>query len=65
MPFLLNLPTGQKFEEKDLDVTLADLRLVPATILIFQWDPTFEEEIKASGNVTYLKPEVVMLMQQL
>ncbi|KAH1007115.1 hypothetical protein HUJ04_004389 [Dendroctonus ponderosae] len=65
LPFLLNLPTGQKFAEKDLDVTLVDLRLVPATILIFQWDPKFEEEIKASGNVTYLKPEVVLLMQQL
>ncbi|CAG9766427.1 unnamed protein product [Ceutorhynchus assimilis] len=65
LPFILSSPTGLKLEEKDFDSTLADLRLVPATILIFQWDPAFDEEIKASGSNTFLKPEVMMLMQQL
>lgn len=62
---MLSTPTGQKFDDKDYDAALVDLRLVPATILIFQWDPEFAEEIKASGSSTYLKPEVMMLMQQL
>lgn len=65
LPFVLTDPTGHKFEEKDNETSLAELRLVPATILIFQWDPAFDEEIKASGSTTYLKPEVMMLMQQL
>ncbi|XP_066262322.1 UBX domain-containing protein 6 [Euwallacea similis] len=65
LPFILTTPTGQKFEEKDFESTLAELRLVPATILIFQWDPAFNEEIKASGNTTYLKPEIMILMQEL
>lgn len=65
LPFVLTAPTGLRFEDKDYDSTLADLRLVPATILIFQWDPAFDEEIKASGNITYLKPDILMLMQEL
>lgn len=65
LPFVLVTPTGQKFDEKDFEATLADLRLVPAAILIFEWDPVFEEEIKASGCNSYLKPEVMMLMQEL
>ncbi|XP_060536532.1 UBX domain-containing protein 6 isoform X4 [Cylas formicarius] len=63
LPFLLASPTGLKLEEKDYDSSLAELRLVPATILIFEWDPSVSEEVKASGNITYLKPEVMMLMQ--
>ncbi|KAL1513965.1 hypothetical protein ABEB36_003299 [Hypothenemus hampei] len=65
LPFTLVDPMGHKFEEKDFDATLADLRLVPATILLFQWDPSIDEEMNASGCNAYLKPEVMMLMQQL
>ncbi|XP_076267897.1 GDI interacting protein 3 [Rhynchophorus ferrugineus] len=65
LPFVLTGPTGLKFEDKDFESTLADLRLVPATILIFQWDAEFDEEIKATGNVSYIKPDVMMLMQEL
>lgn len=43
-----------------------DLRLVPATILSFQWDPEVAEDVAAgSQNTTFLKPEVMMLMQSL
>ncbi|KAJ8963064.1 hypothetical protein NQ318_018528 [Aromia moschata] len=65
LPFVLTSPTGHRFEENDKDSTLADLRLVPATILIFQWDPSVEEDLKLAGNVAYLKPEVMMLVQSL
>lgn len=65
LPFVLNTPTGHKFEENDKDSSLADLRLVPATILIFQWDNSVEEDLNAAGNITYLKPEVTLLVQSL
>ncbi|KRT85108.1 hypothetical protein AMK59_1532, partial [Oryctes borbonicus] len=38
-PFVLSSPTGHKFEETDNENTLMQLRLVPATIITFQWDP--------------------------
>lgn len=63
-PFVLSLPTGHKFEETDNENTLMHLRLVPATILTFQWDPSIAEEITAVTN-TYLKPDVMMLIQSL
>lgn len=65
IPFVLSMPTGQKFEEGEKDSTLADLRLVPATILLFHWDPSIEEDLKAAGSMTYLKPEVMMLVQSM
>lgn len=65
LPFILNSPTGLKYEESDKESSLMDLRLVPATILIFQWDPSVEEDLKAAGNITYLKPEVMLLVQSL
>lgn len=42
-----------------------DLRLVPATILTFQWDPMVAEDIAAGSHNTFLKPEIMMLMQSL
>lgn len=64
-PFVLFTPTGQQLEESDRESTLANLRLVPATILTFQWDPSIAEEMSAAGNTSYLKPEIVMLVQSL
>lgn len=65
LPFILNTPTGQKFEESDKESSLLDLRLVPATILIFEWDPSIEQDLKAAGNITYLKPEVMLLVESM
>lgn len=62
LPFHLMLPTGHKLEEVDGDKTLVDLRLVPATILLFEWDPDYADAINAATN-TILKPEVMMLLQ--
>lgn len=63
-PFTLSLPTGHKFEEGDHENSLMDLRLVPATIIAFQWDNSVAEEITAV-TTTYLKPDVMMLIQSL
>lgn len=65
LPFILMSPTGHKFEEEDKETTLMDLRLVPATILSFQWDPLVAEDVARSSHTTYLKPEIMMLMQPL
>ncbi|KAJ8937314.1 hypothetical protein NQ314_011953 [Rhamnusium bicolor] len=65
LPFILTTATGHRFEENDKDSTLVDLRLVPATILMFQWDPSVEEDLKLAGNVAYLKPEVMILVQSM
>lgn len=56
--FLLLGPTGHKFEEDDYNSTLFDLRLVPATILNFQWNC----ETSSGG---FLKPEVMILVQSM
>ncbi|KAI4468485.1 ubx-related [Holotrichia oblita] len=63
-PFIVSSPTGHKYEVADHENTLMHLRLVPATILTFQWDPSIAEEI-TSVTTTYLKPEVMMLIQSL
>ncbi|CAH0551654.1 unnamed protein product [Brassicogethes aeneus] len=65
LPFVLCTATGQKFGEDDADTNLATLRLVPATILLFSWDKSIEEDLKQSGHSGFLKPEVMMLMQSL
>ncbi|CAG9839959.1 unnamed protein product [Diabrotica balteata] len=66
LPFVLSLSTGHRLEESDKDSALLDLRLVPATILLFQWDPSIENDLKAAGgNTAYLKPEVMLLVQSL
>ncbi|XP_028133703.1 UBX domain-containing protein 6 [Diabrotica virgifera virgifera] len=66
LPFVLSLSTGHRLEESDKDNTLMDLRLVPATILLFQWDASIENDLKAAGgNTAYLKPEIMLLVQSL
>ncbi|XP_049817457.1 UBX domain-containing protein 6-like isoform X2 [Aethina tumida] len=62
-PFELSTATGQKFGNEEAESSLVDLRLVPATILIFKWDKSIEEDIALSGNNTFLKPEIMILMQ--
>ncbi|XP_077288827.1 GDI interacting protein 3 [Arctopsyche grandis] len=66
LPFVLISPGGNKLSlDDDSDRTLIDLRLVPATMLIFAWDPSVAEEIdKSEQRDVYLKPEVMILMPQ-
>lgn len=64
LPFTLAMPTGHKLEESDGEKTMVDLRLVPATILTFEWDPEFADAINAAST-TILKPDVMMLVQSL
>lgn len=59
--FTLISPTGHKFEKSDNESTLFQLKLVPATILTFHWNSNVPEEIANS----FLKPEVMMLVQSL
>lgn len=63
IPFVLNSPTGHKLEEADYENTLLALKLVPATILVFQWDSSYAEEMKRFN--TFLKPEMMILVQHL
>ncbi|GBP89827.1 UBX domain-containing protein 6 [Eumeta japonica] len=67
LPFVLNTPTGHKLIlEEDANKTLLDLRLVPATILIFSWHPSVVEVINNSPNRdVFLKPEVMIMVQEL
>ncbi|XP_026316157.1 UBX domain-containing protein 6 [Hyposmocoma kahamanoa] len=67
LPFILNTPTGHKLLlEEDANKTLIDLRLVPATVLTFAWHSSVIEEINNSPNKdVYLKPEVMLLVQEL
>ncbi|KAM3962225.1 LOW QUALITY PROTEIN: GDI interacting protein 3 [Aphomia sociella] len=66
LPFVLNTPTGHKLIlEDDANKTLVDLRLVPATVLTFAWDNSVAEEIQRSpSSNVYLKPEVMVLVQE-
>ncbi|XP_044746500.1 UBX domain-containing protein 6 [Coccinella septempunctata] len=65
LPFVLTAPTGHKFEPTDYDQTLVQLKLVPASILNFQFDGEIVENIASVENLTYLKPEVMMTVQSL
>lgn len=67
LPFVLNTPTGHKLiEEEDANKTLIDLRLVPATVLTFAWHNSIIEDINQSPNKdVYLKPEVMVLVQEI
>lgn len=64
LPFTLAMPTGHKLEESDGEKTMVDLRLVPASILTFEWDPEFADAINAAST-TILKPDVMMMVQSL
>lgn len=65
LPFVLTAPTGHKFEDGDHDQTLIHLKLVPASILNFQFDGEIVDNIQSIENLTYLKPEVMMTVQSL
>lgn len=57
--FWLTTPTGHKLTTEDEQSSLVDLRLVPATILIFSAD----SEGPSDRNKMYLKGEVMVLVQ--
>lgn len=63
LPFVLTTPTGHRLSDEDADKNLADLRLVPATILIFSLDPSIIEEVGKGEQTMYLKPEIMILVQ--
>lgn len=67
LPFILNTPTGHKIiYEEDANKTLIDLRLVPTTMLTFAWHSSVIDEINNSPNKdVYLKPEVMVLVQEI
>lgn len=65
IPFILTTPSGHRLTDVDADQSLLDLRLVPATILTFQWEPLVVEEAAQISKDTYLKEIVMMLMEAL
>lgn len=66
LPFILTTPTGLHLCNDDADKSLVDLRLIPATVLTFAWDPSIVEDVGNSGReLTYLKQETMILLQQL
>lgn len=48
MPFILLNPTDQKLNDGEETEKIFDLRLVPASILIFQWNPALQNELFAN-----------------
>ncbi|XP_052758055.1 UBX domain-containing protein 6 [Galleria mellonella] len=66
LPFVLNTPTGHKLSiDEDANKTLIDLRLVPATVLTFAWHHSVVDEIqKSPSSNVYLKPEIMVLVQE-
>lgn len=65
IPFVLTTPSGHRLTDTDVDKSLLDLRLVPATILMFQWEPIIAEQAGQLTKDTYLKEMVMMLMEAL
>jgi UBX domain-containing protein 6 len=63
MPFILTTPTGHRLSDEDAEKNLADLRLVPATILTFSLDPSIAEDADKGQQTMYLKPEIMILVQ--
>nr|CAD7430274.1 unnamed protein product [Timema monikensis] len=59
--FVLTTPTGHRLGPEEDSQTLVDLRLVPASVLIFSWDPP----LVSADKQLYLKPEVIILVQNL
>jgi len=59
--FSLLIPDmGRPLKLEDYSKTLMELRLVPATVLIFR-----SEETTDSAMISYLKPDVITLLQNL
>lgn len=66
LPFILTTPTGLRLCDEDADKSLTDLRLIPATVLTFSWDPSIVAEMGSSGqDLVYLKQETMLLLQPL
>jgi hypothetical protein len=66
LPFILTTPTGLRLCDEDADKSLADLRLIPATVLTFSWDPSIVGDVGSSGQkLMYLKQETMILLQPL
>jgi hypothetical protein len=63
LSFVLTTPTGHRLSDEDADKNLADLRLAPATILIFSLDSSITEEVGKGQQAMYLKPEIMILVQ--
>ncbi|XP_067001266.2 UBX domain-containing protein 6 [Anabrus simplex] len=62
-PFILAAATGHRLNDEDSDKSLVELHLVPASILIFTWDPITGDDFGNEGQATYLKPEIMLLLQ--
>ena len=59
--FSLLVPdAGKTLKPEDYDKTLMELRLVPATVLIFRPNSTIDD-----SSISYLKPDVIALLQNL
>ena len=62
LPYILvDSATGAKLGQgEDVEQTLVDLGLVPASLLNFCWDPEIERDMASQGADTnvYLKPEL-------
>lgn len=63
MKFNLLTATGHKFTESDYDQSLLELRLVPASVLTFVL--ISDTGVKVQHDVHVLKPEIILLLQQL
>lgn len=61
--FVLVMANGCRLSQEEANQTLVDLRLVPASILIFSWDTQETEEKSVDQQAIYLKPEVMLLVQ--
>ncbi|XP_047000984.1 UBX domain-containing protein 6 [Schistocerca americana] len=62
-PFILIMANGCRLSHEEANQTLVDLRLVPASVLIFSWDTQETEEKSVDQQAMYLKPEVMLLVQ--
>ncbi|XP_012263399.2 UBX domain-containing protein 6 [Athalia rosae] len=60
IPFILTTPFGYRLSDEDHDKSLIDLKLVPASILNFNWDT---EILNAKGPTEYLKDDILCLIQ--
>ncbi|XP_013400654.1 UBX domain-containing protein 6-like [Lingula anatina] len=67
LPFTLSTATGQKLTE--MDSTLAEVGIAPATVLNFALDPSVVAEIKSQQGTfddkNLIKPEIMVLIQDL
>ena len=62
LPYILvDSATGSRLGHEDMESSLLDLSLVPASLLNFCWDPEIEADLARSGQaaqLAYLRPEL-------